>query len=849
MIPRWNHTKINTCISNADRCHISNKHSFVEIFNNSLSVTCSNEETIDLRLMRCLNVKHVKNLEFIDCSWSIFAVERFASNYAIEKIIIKYTLKFEDRWLKLEREKLNLESASFINMSSLKYLEIEGVRTFDILNLSFHGDSSLIAFKITNYNFTSFPRKPFQQLNKLSELQVNFGKLKSLPEELFHGLYNLKTLDLIYNLIESVHPFVFRHLLLLEQLNLSGNKIQSLPEELFRELDNLKSLDLRNNLIESVHPLVFRHLTLLKQLNLEENPIKSYSENLLEGLSNLTIFSISGKSSHSEYLFSKGPHNVTRLRSVFLKGLDNLTEFRASYFPLLRIEEDLFSHSINLRNVVFDSNHVLHLPSNLLKNNKNLEVFDYRWNKLLTVPNGIFDKSYKLKKINLRGNGLENISEDTFQSLSNLEELDLSYNDLTFLPKNIFLSTNNLRILRLSDNNFSKISFDFNNKLEELYLGRAGLTEWPNLNWTKYNLTYVYAPFNHFETVKLPIYTPNRFKMILYHCHIKTIYIDEWKYGFNKPNYQLRYNPITCDRELLHFISTVQSNLQISLQIFSDLKHKKCHGEERKLLDFTLFYAIRSHCPMNCECFSKNDDIRVDCNGKGIKKIPEFLIENATVVDLSNNYINELSTVDYRTWGKVTRLHLSNNSLLHFPDYVFLPNIKFLWLDGNRITELSSGLMNLIDVSAEFTVYLSRNNWTCDCHSRFTKDWLLRNKRKIADFSDVLCTKNSSVFSFIRIISNNYCIQIPEDKFMSFVNVSPTKGVCFDEVSSAFKWKVAVAVFAFLLLFSWIMFASLVYCHKKRNVEKVAEPNEEQVIYYNVSTDNLSIEMFKRYNE
>ncbi|XP_023236943.1 leucine-rich repeat-containing protein 17-like [Centruroides sculpturatus] len=181
---------------------------------------------------------------------------------------------------------------------------------------------------------------------------------------------------------------------------------------------------------------------------------------------------------------------------------------------------------------------------------------------------------------------------------------------------------------------------------------------------------------------------------------------------------------------------------------------------------------------MKCECFRENDDLRVDCNRKEMKKIPEFLIENATVVDLSNNYIRELSTVDSRTWSKVSRLHLSNNSLLHFPDCVFLPNVKFLSLDGNRLTELPSGLMNLIDVSAEFTVYLSRNNWSCDCHSRFTKDWLLRNKMKIADFSEISCERNSSVFSFTSIISNNQCMQISEDNLMSKENVSCTNGVC-----------------------------------------------------------------------
>ncbi|XP_023213134.1 protein toll-like [Centruroides sculpturatus] len=767
----------NSCISTADRCHLSD--SFAKIGNNSLSVTCSEEETIDLRLMRCLNVKHVKNLKFTDCYLAKFVVEKFASNYAIEKIVIKHTLKSKDERFKLvngtlilESETLNFESASFINMSSLKYLEIKGVRTFDIFNLTFDGDSSLISLKITNYNFMHFPHRPFQQLKVLSELQVNDGKLKTLPEELFHGLYNLKTLDL------------------------------------------------SNNLIETVHSLVFRNLTSLEQLNLKQNPIKSFPEDLLKGLSNLRILSISG--------------TFSELRSVLLKGLDNLTEFRAYNFTFLLIKEDFFSHSINLRKIIFTSNKRLHLPSNLLKNNKNLEVFHCEKNKLSTLRNGIFDGPSNLKKISMKENALGNIPENSFQHLFNLEELDLSYNRLTFLPKNIFLSTNNLRIIRLSGNNFRKISFDFNNKLEELYLREAGLTEWPNLNWTKYNLTYVDFTWNIFETVKLPIYTPNRVKMDLDFCRIKTIYIDEWKYGFNKPNYQLSRNPITCDGELLHFISTVQSNLEISLQIFPDLKYQNCHGEERKLLNFTQFFSIRSHCPLNCECFSKNDELRVDCNGKGIKKIPEFLIEDATVVDLSNNYINEFLTVDSRTWSKVTRLHLSNNSLLHFPNYVILPNIKFLWLDGNRLTELPSGLMNLIDVSAEFTVYLSRNNWTCDCYSLFTKDWLLRNKRKIADFSEISCERYWSVFSFTRIISNDECMQIPEDYFMSTEIVSSTKDVCSDKVNSTFGWKIAVGFLSSLILLGLLIVVSFVYCRKKGNAKKVSMPRDEEMVYYNV---------------
>ncbi|XP_067130990.1 uncharacterized protein [Centruroides vittatus] len=143
---------------------------------------------------------------------------------------------------------------------------------------------------------------------------------------------------------------------------------------------------------------------------------------------------------------------------------------------------------------------------------------------------------------------------------------------------------------------------------------------------------------------------------------------------------------------------------------------------------------------------------------------------NATIVDLSNNYIKQLSNVDCVTWRNVTYLRLSNNSIINISDYFLLPNLKFLWLDGNRLTQLPSGLMNLVDVSPGFKIYLSRNNWNCHCHSLFTKDWLLRNRQKIADFSYVYCGRNSSSVSFTEIVSNDQCEQVPEDNLASSVN-------------------------------------------------------------------------------
>ncbi|XP_023228823.1 slit homolog 1 protein-like [Centruroides sculpturatus] len=301
------------------------------------------------------------------------------------------------------------------------------------------------------------------------------------------------------------------------------------------------------------------------------------------------------------------------------------------------------------------------------------------------------------------------------------------------------------------------------------------------------------------------------------------------------PTYNLSNNEITCDHKLQQFVFALKSNIEVAKEMFPNIEKMKCYGEERNLLDNTSFVVIGNYCPMYCDCFIQQNHVMVNCSGKGIDRVPEVVLPNTTIVDLSNNYIKDLSDIDSVTWKNVTRLRLSNNSLSDISDYVLLPNLKYLTLDGIRLTELPSGLMNLIDVSSEFKLYLSRNNWTCDCHSQFTKDWLLRNRQKIADFSDVYCTRNSSSLPFTEIVSIDRCTQILEDNLASSVNVSCTKCVFSDEVNSVLGWKIAVAILTSLMLLGVFIVVSIVYCSRKGNVEKVPDTKEE-VIHYNVYT-------------
>ncbi|XP_067130993.1 leucine-rich repeat-containing G-protein coupled receptor 6-like [Centruroides vittatus] len=336
-------------------------------------------------------------------------------------------------------------------------------------------------------------------------------------------------------------------------------------------------------------------------------------------------------------------------------------------------------------------NQIEHLPPNLLRNNKLLIKFSCSYNKISNLPTRIFHGLSELRWLTLQANRLENLPENIFHNLSSLQYLDLTFNNLTFLHENLFLPLTNLTYLYLSYNNLTKLTgkrpFGSSKHLRVLGLNYAGLTEWPVINWTEYNLTLVDFSNNHFNTVKLPSYTKNRVQIYLSNYKIRTIYIDEWKYGFETPTYYLGNNEITCNQELQQFVSLCKPNIKLAERMFPRIVYTKCYGEERKLLGNSSYAVIGNYCPIKCKCSAEQNHVIVNCSDEIIVRIPNVLHPNATIVDLSNNYIKELSNIDCVTWRYVTHLRLSNNSLSNISDYFFLPNLKYLWLDGNRLTQ------------------------------------------------------------------------------------------------------------------------------------------------------------------
>ncbi|XP_067119461.1 platelet glycoprotein V-like [Centruroides vittatus] len=756
------------------RCYITEKLSYAEITRDYFSVFCNNE-IIDRQLMRCLEVNSTNEVHILYCHLSEFDVGQFVSGVKVVEVDVNLTPTIKN----------NFDSATFNDIPTLKTITLTGLRTSGVLNVTFENVPSVADLNIENYEFWSFIPRPFQNLSSLLTLSLKNGVLETLPSQVFQGLYNLKGLNLSYNQIKEIDPLLLKNLTQLQVLDLSGNKLTNLPNDLFSDLSNLTSFSVKKN-----------RLTALP-------------DNLFAACSKLEYFFVSN-------------NQIGQFPSGFFAGLRNLKYFFAMNCSLTHLERGIFSDATNLRVVALTTNQIVNLPPDLFKNSKNLEVFFIGVNKIQYLPPGIFDDLINLQHIQLGVNQLRTLPKNIFQNLSSLEVLDLGFNLLTHLPEDVFLPLINLRVLDISRSSFVRLSakhpFGRSKHLTKISAKFSNFVTWPMINWTEHSLTFVDFSRSNFGNATLPLRTPNRAIVDLSESNIKTIYIDTHEYGSNFPTYYLRNSNITCDCNLRQFVDFLNVNLETAAQIFPNLTNLECYEKKKKLLDITTRYQICSvikDCPVDCKCSQDIEGILVNCFRKDMRDMPEILIEDAIIVDLTHNRI---SNVDPQLWMNVTRLYLSENSLTFIEN---LPStVTYLSLNRNQLTRLPSSLMYRIDNWNELKILLAGNNWSCGCDSLFTKDWLTRNKHKIMDFANVSCMFGSDFSSFVQVISMDKC----EEKMIYSVG-----------------WKTVLLYTSLIVLVLVFLTILFVYtCRRKRFVNNLQD-DADNLVFINNRKENVEV--------
>lgn len=237
----------------------------------------------------------------------------------------------------------------------------------------------------------------FEDIGNITQLEIISSKVH-LPENLFHTLRQLESLDLGSNNISSLGEGVFRNQTKLRSLNLWANNLKNLSRETFSGATSVAELDISANNIETLQPNVFEYLTNMTNIHMSGNRFAELP---------MGLFATNKKLQRIRLL-----NNRIKMRTLpngFLAHLPQL-ETVMIQTELETLPADLFAESEQLQSITLSGNKLTTLPVELLANQTNLEDIDLQWNNLIELPDQLFDNTRKLVVLSLSHNKLRHIS-------------------------------------------------------------------------------------------------------------------------------------------------------------------------------------------------------------------------------------------------------------------------------------------------------------------------------------------------------------------------------------------------------------------------------------------------------
>ena len=106
----------------------------------------------------------------------------------------------------------------------------------------------MVELDLSNNNISVLEPKTFTGCRRLQTLSLSHNILTELPAFAFPTLQHLKTIDLSHNRLVSIHKQAFGNLgNSVESIYIHDNRLKTLREQVFIMLNNLKSLQLHSN--------------------------------------------------------------------------------------------------------------------------------------------------------------------------------------------------------------------------------------------------------------------------------------------------------------------------------------------------------------------------------------------------------------------------------------------------------------------------------------------------------------------------------------------------------------------------------------------------------------------------
>ena len=265
-------------------------------------------------------------------------------------------------------------------------------------------------------------------LLRITSLDLQKKKIKSLKPGDLSGLVNLKELSLKHNYIDELPPELFYDLKELTKLALQG------AFEIGHHTSNLEWKSKSRRMDKDQ----FKYNTKLTELNLSFNDLTHLPENLFKHNTQLTKLDLSANFALENLPENLFKHN-TQLTELNLRGND-----------LKSLHKDQFRYNTQLTELDLHASHLDGLHKDQFINNKELTKLDLSFNyNIKSLDKDQFMNNKELTELNLYSIGLDNLDQDQFIHNTKLTELDLSFNDLTHLPENLFKHNTELTKLEL----------------------------------------------------------------------------------------------------------------------------------------------------------------------------------------------------------------------------------------------------------------------------------------------------------------------------------------------------------------------------------------------------------------
>jgi len=136
---------------------------------------------------------------------------------------------------------------------------------------------------------------PFEEMDNLHILHIEFGDMVDLQLHFFESLSTLEELYICGECVEfSNNQYkCFRPLINLRHLTFSNGLMGDIPRGIFDTLVNLEKLELYKNHITTFVPGIFDALTKLTFLDLSNNEIDTIPLGILDPLVNLKVLKMS----------------------------------------------------------------------------------------------------------------------------------------------------------------------------------------------------------------------------------------------------------------------------------------------------------------------------------------------------------------------------------------------------------------------------------------------------------------------------------------------------------------------------------------------------------------------------